>query len=621
MFSWVPLAEPFVQAAQGGVHIAHEVENADADNCEQMGAEMTLNKIGNVQEVLQGDISDLQGDISDLQNTVEAGQKETKELVLKSLQQAKAGQQKLYDMEQRIQSKFMEAAMQVSGLAAQLEDVLRGIEETKEIVELTTYKELSASFTSAVATSSGAYDDVLVALGEMYQQKLKFNIVSKEAVKDWQESTKQMRLIMQGRLQDIWVRSRDSFAEAVTLLTKGDFLAMHYTMLLQSKAILHMEKVQKRARRVYSDWFISHLQKDLEQDELMTTIEAMLLRILSVHAMLGKVFPGGLAMGMLQQQVSGLHEYVIQLKKRLQSESFLHHILYIPMLAKFSPPASSPCVVAAKKAGYQTESLFQWERHSGFKHDSQIRRRGIVRRQSLWEVPLQRKAMPDIEILLLSPAKVYKDPKAAEYFTCSWKKLIEKGTMSDKISQPSDSGDLHMWNKVDSFPAPRDRDTTIRKYMWESDGNVTLTCPESYGTWPGRFSYGPPGQNSVKFEACSQTAEHWLTWTRRRRASRKFKGDDWRANPVYTCNRTAEPHQWSFRLDVACHLLEEEVPQEQGQELADDGIQPVETDVCEKLEEVALALNETEELVRQLEVHCPTPEDSRCHRCPMGDEI
>lgn len=45
----------------------------------------------------------------------------------------------------------------------------------------------------------------------------------------------------------------------------------------------------------------------------------------------------------------------------------------------------------------------------------------------------------------------------------------------------------------------------------------------------------------------------------------------------------------SSRISMNCRVVNldvtQEVPQEHGQQLSDDGIQPVETDVCEKLEE------------------------------------
>ena len=391
----------------------HDLQNLDADNCEQMAATKTLEALdanraaidatqaaldANHQEVVQmgkeleagqkethqkvvqmrkeleAGQKETHQKVVQMRKALEAGQKETHSLIDHAIAGLRDGQRQMQQMESRMAGSFAQAAQQASLMHAKLDRLLTKAEETLDYIRLGNYQKLAADFVTAVAllysskslgfgccrfgdrftsskhpieagyqqttkvsAMSGAYEDMTAAFDQIQKQKKALKISDdRTSVKNWFETARNLRLLILMKLQDIWARSQDSFDRAMAIIVEGDFLMLHYTMLLRDAAerLLHKSSY-KNVHEVFSGEVIELLAKEFNQDETIVTLQTVLVRMTSMADIMEKVTPNAQISEKLGGRITAYTSHLLDIRKRLESTEFLDDVLQPSLLVNF----------------------------------------------------------------------------------------------------------------------------------------------------------------------------------------------------------------------------------------------------------------------------------------------
>eukprot|EP00438_Fugacium_kawagutii_P013842 Skav219983 [mRNA] locus=scaffold137:117215:118933:- [translate_table: standard] len=224
---------------------------------------------------------------------------------------------------------------------------------------------------------SGAYNDMTAALDKMEKHKQSLNLTDgRHGVKQWLHNERELRLMTLSSLQDIWARYRDNFEKALAIIVEGDFLMLHYSILLQDEAERLLQKSKKdtktnfdsgkkrekasragAAHEVFSGDILENLAKKLNHDETIAMLQVDIIRMSTMAGIMEKLFPSGEVRETMIRAISSYHSYLLDIKERLESKAFVHEILQPTLLANFGMDGA--CAVAAHEQGY-INALDDW---------------------------------------------------------------------------------------------------------------------------------------------------------------------------------------------------------------------------------------------------------------------
>jgi len=359
-------------AADTIVDLAHQDQNAAADNCDRMLADLTLEKIDEIGSNLTQGFDEVKSKLNNMEDKMDTHHQEQVRMLANISNQIQQGNREMQVLIQKeVMQEMKTLGKDTALLSSKLDQVSQKIEESMQLTEVATYKTLYARMAAAMAAVRGGFADIVSSVqNQRYHQvslphvHLDINKmqVARAALQEWKE--KEIALMEQKHtvLQSSWGKARDSFIEIRAVLVEGDLLYEHFKIHLRTLAAHHIDNLAHNDLEDFLRNFDlrQKLSTAVEDDPLITVLLATVSSATAVLEMYLAIFPNYDDVKEFSQSVTDMQKYIWDVDERIRGAEFLSSALLAPVLAKF--PIDEECQRAAFRSGFkETENMVQWK--------------------------------------------------------------------------------------------------------------------------------------------------------------------------------------------------------------------------------------------------------------------
>lgn len=359
-------------AAETIVDAAHEDENAAAQDCDRMLADLTLEKIDEMGKNMKKGFDEVKNKLNNMEGKMNRQHQETVRMFAGISRQIGQGNRKMQELiQEEVMEEMKALGKDTALLSSKLDQVSQKIEESMQLTEVATYKTLYARMAAAMAAVRGGFADIVSSVQDQQHHQVSLPHVhldrnkmqsARTALQEWKEKEIVLMEKKHTVLQSSWGKARDSFIEIRAVLVEGDLLFEHFKIQLRTLAADHIDKLTSNQLQ---DFLVNyHLKAELhtavEEDPLIKVILATVASATAVLEMYLAVFPNYDDVKEFSVSLHDMQKYIWDVHLRIRESEFLSSALLAPVLAKFA--MDEECQRAAFRSGFkETENMVQWK--------------------------------------------------------------------------------------------------------------------------------------------------------------------------------------------------------------------------------------------------------------------